>query len=133
MISQTISTFAPSQTMRRAMMSPMSPDPRITTRRPGIMPSMLTRRCAQPAVYTPAGRVPGMFSAPRVRSRQPMARTTALACTRTMPFSLETAVRRLSASTDRTMVLSITSMESIFSTSSIKRWAYSGPVSSWPK
>lgn len=32
---------------------------------------MLTYRCAAPAVRTPAGRVPGMERAPRVRSRQP--------------------------------------------------------------
>ena len=48
--SQTIFTFAPSQVMRRAMMRPMSPEPSITTSRPGRYPSMLHRRCAQPAV-----------------------------------------------------------------------------------
>jgi len=44
------STCAPSNVIRRAMMSPMSPEPRITTRRPGIQPSMFTNRCAVPAV-----------------------------------------------------------------------------------
>ena len=65
--------------MRRAMISPMSPLPRITTRFPGIQPSMFTYRWAAPAVNTPAGRVPGMAMAPRVRSRQPMASTMDLA------------------------------------------------------
>ena len=44
------STFAPWNVMRRAMMRPMSPEPRITTRLPGITPSMFTSRCAVPAV-----------------------------------------------------------------------------------
>ena len=77
MISMHASTFAPWNVRRRAMMRPMSPDPRITTRLPGMMPSMFTRRCTVPAVYTPAGRVPGVISAPRGRSRQPIASTTA--------------------------------------------------------
>ena len=54
--SATQSTFAPSSVMRRAMIRPMSPLPRITTRRPGRQPSMLTSRCAVPAVKMPAGR-----------------------------------------------------------------------------
>ena len=37
------------------MMSPMSPEPMITARRPGMQPSMFTRRWASPAVNTPAG------------------------------------------------------------------------------
>ena len=37
---------------------------------------MLTIRWAGPAVKTPAGRLPGMRIAPRVRSRQPMEWTT---------------------------------------------------------
>ena len=38
MISQTHSTFAPSSVMRRAMISPISPEPRMTTRFPGRCP-----------------------------------------------------------------------------------------------
>ena len=37
---------------------------------------MFTNFWASPAVSTPAGREPGMRTAPRVRSRQPMARIT---------------------------------------------------------
>ena len=37
---------------------------------------MLTNFWANPAVSTPDGREPGMRMAPRVRSRQPMARIT---------------------------------------------------------
>ena len=76
-ISTTPFTWAPSQTSRRAMISPMSPEPRMTTSRPGRYPSMFTKRCARPAVMIPAGRVPGMSRLPRLRSRQPMASTTA--------------------------------------------------------
>ena len=50
MSSATSFTSAPSHVMRRAMMRPMSPLPRITTLRPGRKPSMFTSRCAQPAV-----------------------------------------------------------------------------------
>ena len=50
MISATSFTSAPSHVMRRAMMRPMSPLPRMTTLRPGRKPSMFTSRCAQPAV-----------------------------------------------------------------------------------
>ena len=46
-------------------------------RLPGRSPIRLTSFCASPAVRTPAGRVPGIRMAPRVRSRQPIARTTA--------------------------------------------------------
>ena len=55
-------------------------------------PSKFTSRWAVPAENTPAGRVPGMFSAPLGLSRQPMASTAALASTSTSPFSRLTAV-----------------------------------------
>ena len=42
--SATQSTFAPSSVMRRAMIRPMSPLPRITTRRPGRQPPCRQRR-----------------------------------------------------------------------------------------
>ena len=47
--SATALTSAPSKVIRLAMISPISPDPRITTFFPGIKPSMFTRRCAVPA------------------------------------------------------------------------------------
>ena len=42
---------------------------------PGIFPSIFTKRCAVPAEKIPAGRYPGMLSAPLGRSRQPIANT----------------------------------------------------------
>ena len=39
-----------------AMIRPISPEPKITTFRPGRYPSILTRRCAVPAEKIPAGR-----------------------------------------------------------------------------
>ena len=62
---------------RRAMLRPLSPEPRMATRRPGSTPWRLTRRCARPAVNTPAGRSPGTRMAPWVRSRAPIASTVA--------------------------------------------------------
>ena len=44
MISTQASTFAPCRVIRRAMISPMSPEPRITTRFPGMKPSRFTKR-----------------------------------------------------------------------------------------
>ena len=49
MTSATAWTFAPSNVIRRAMIRPMSPLPRITTSRPGISPSIFTSRWAVPA------------------------------------------------------------------------------------
>ena len=57
------------------MINPMSPEPRIATRRPGRHPCRLTRRWAKPAVKTPAGRDPGIRIAARVRSRAPIDNT----------------------------------------------------------
>ena len=71
--------------MRRAMMSPMSPEPKITTRFPGMRPSRFTSFCAVPAVKMPAQRQPGVPSAPRGRSLHPIARMTASASTATIP------------------------------------------------
>ena len=83
----------------------------------------------------PAGRVPGMFSAPRFRSRQPIARTTARAVISVRPFSSLTAVRCFipspSASRERTIVevrAGISSSAAFFA----NRAAYSGPESSSP-
>ena len=95
--------MAPSRVIRRAMMSPMSPLPRITARRPTIFPSMLMNRWAAPAVRMPEHRVPGTEMAPRVRSRQPMARTTAPDRTVWQPPSGLTYRTVLSGETDRTM------------------------------
>ena len=78
MISTTFLTFAPSSVIRLAIIRPMSPEPNITTSRPGIRPSMFTNFCAVPAEYIPAGLKPGMLSAPRGFSRHPMARITDL-------------------------------------------------------
>ena len=77
--SATTCTSAPSRVILLAMIRPISPDPRITTLRPGRYPSMLTRRCAVPAEKMPAGRYPGILSAPRERSLHPIARITAFA------------------------------------------------------
>ena len=45
-------------------------------------------RCARPAINAPAGRLPGILISLRVRSRQPMARTTARPVSRNMPVGL---------------------------------------------
>ena len=133
MSSQTASTFAPSRVIRRAMMRPMSPEPRMTARFPGSSPLRLTNFWAAPAVYTPAGRVPGMPIAPRGRSRQPIARMTARARSFKYPSRGLTAVTifapSFSVPSSRTIVSSRYGMP--FSTvSRAKRAAYSGPVSS---
>ena len=47
--SATTLTFAPSNVIRLAMISPISPDPKITTSRPGMKPSIFTNLCAVPA------------------------------------------------------------------------------------
>ena len=99
--SATHSTWAPSRVSRRAMIRPMSPDPRTTTRRPTMRFLVFIRFWAVPAVYTPAGRVPGMAMAPRVRSRQPVASTTAPAWQRSSP-------RRVTAVTCRPAVRRVT-------------------------
>ena len=115
--------------MRRAMMRPMSPEPRITTRLPGMIPSMFTSRCAVPAVNTPAGRVPGMSSAPRGRSLHPIASTMDFALKMRMPCTGEIVVTAWSAETSSTIVRHSIGIFSSF-TLSMKRCAYSGPVSS---
>lgn len=93
-------------------------------------------RCARPAVKTPAGRLPGILISLRVRSRQPMARTTARPVSCSMPVGLMsvtvwTAVALVGSpeSIPITMLFrnSAMSVERIWS---IKRCAYSGPVSS---
>ena len=75
MISTQARTFAPSSVIRRAIIRPISPEPRISTRLPTIKPSQFKSRCAVPAVKIPAGLVPGVPIAPRVLSRHPIART----------------------------------------------------------
>ena len=65
-------TFAPSKLIRLAMISPISPDPKISTFLPTIYPSIFTYLCAAPAVNTPAGRSPGIAMAPLVLSRHPI-------------------------------------------------------------
>jgi len=111
------------------MISPISPEPRITIFFPGINPSTLTNRCAVPAVYIPAGLVPGMFSAPRVLSRHPIARMTAFAFILSNPSSELTAEIILSCEISNTIVFSFTSIPSS-STCRMNLSAYSGPVSS---
>ena len=59
MTSATAWTLAPSRVMRRAIIRPMSPLPRITTSRPGISPSMFTSRWAVPAVVNARRAVAG--------------------------------------------------------------------------
>ena len=49
MISTQASTSAPCSFIRRAIIRPMSPEPRITTRLPGMYPSRFTKRWAVPA------------------------------------------------------------------------------------
>ena len=67
------------------MIRPMSPEPRMTASWPIRRFWRLTRFWAEPAVKIPAGRVPGISIISRVRSRQPMARTTAPASTSLYP------------------------------------------------
>ena len=71
--------YAPSKVILRAIIIPISPEPRTTTSRPGIYPSILIYLWAVPAVNIPAGLFPGIAIASRVLSRHPIARTTALA------------------------------------------------------
>jgi len=73
MISHTASTLAPSNVILRAIIRPMSPEPRITIRFPGINPFIFTNFWAVPAVITPAGLSPGVIRAPLGLSRHPMA------------------------------------------------------------
>ena len=143
MSSYTPSTEIPSSVQRRAMISPMSPEPKITAREPGLRFSILMYRCARPAVNTPAGRLPGILISPRVRSRQPMARTTARPVSCSMPSRLMsvtvwvTPSSALSSAPDAhspesipiTMLFRNSAMP-VACTWSIKRCAYSGPVSS---
>ena len=80
----------------------------------------------------PAGRQPGMFSAPRGRSRQPMARITASALICMSPVSRPVTVSTRSRDRSSTMVFSRYGISSS-RTWSANRRAYSGPVSSWEK
>ena len=82
-----------------------------------------------PAENTPAGRKPGIFSAPRERSRQPMAKMTAPASTVNRPSSRLTAVTTFSGEMLSTIAPSLYGICKAFARSS-KRAAYSGPVSS---
>ena len=50
MISYTPSTLIPESDMRRAMISPMSPEPSTTAVDPGTSPCKFMKFCAQPAV-----------------------------------------------------------------------------------
>ena len=50
MISYTPRTSMPESVMRRAMMSPMSPEPSTTAVDPGTSPCRFMKFCAQPAV-----------------------------------------------------------------------------------
>ena len=136
MSSYTPSTEIPSSVQRRAMISPISPEPKMTAREPGLRFSILMYRCARPAVNTPAGRLPGILISLRVRSRQPMARTTARPVSCSMPVGLMsvtvwTAVSSAGSpeSIPITMLFRNSAM-SVARTWSIKRCAYSGPVSS---
>ena len=136
MSSYTPSTETPSSVQRRAMISPMSPEPKMTAREPGLRFSILMYRCARPAVNTPAGRLPGILISLRVRSRQPMARTTARPMSCNMPVGLmSVTVWTVASSVDSpesspiTMLFKNSAM-SVSCTWSIKRCAYSGPVSS---
>ena len=52
-------------------------EPSTTARLPGRHPCRFMRSCAEPAEYTPEGRVPARFNAPAPRSREPVAKTTA--------------------------------------------------------
>ena len=97
---------------------------------PGRMFRRFTRSCTTPAVYMPASRGPGMDSIPRVRSRQPVDRTTALADSFSIPSRL-TAVMTLSAVISVTMQPVRNSMPD--STASlIPLAAYSGQLAAIP-
>ena len=135
----TPTTSAPCDAKRRAMISPMSPDPRITARRPGRHPWRFMKFCALPAENTPDGREPARLSAPSPRSREPVASTTARAAMACAPRA-STACTVSGApssgrpgSTDVTLAPASTSTEPASASASISRCAYSGPVSSTPK
>ena len=126
MISLTHKTFAPSKVMRRAMMSPISPDPKMTTRLPGNQPFKLTYFCAVPALNNPAGRVPAILSAPLLLSLHPMARMTAFASIVKIPLLFIHVTRFLSSSEMTNVSVSVSILR--FSASSMNLCAYSGPV-----
>ena len=110
MSSNTPTTSTPSSVRRRAMIRPMSPEPRMATRRPGSTPSTLTNFWASPAVITPDGRSPGIRIAPRVRSRAPLASTTAPASMVRTPCWADMTVRSPSSrSTTKASVSTSTS------------------------
>ncbi len=116
------------------MIRPMSPEPTITTRLPGMQPSMFTRRWARPAVKIPAGLVPAMATLPLFLSRQPMARITARADRRTTPWRLEQATISRLPSRGRTSMTVVSRKQSMPAptTLAMNRSAYSGPVRSSP-
>ena len=130
-ISSTICTFAPSKVRRLAIISPISPLPKITTSLPTILPSMLTIFCAVPAVKIPIGRVPLREMLPAVFSLHPTLKTHALNFTSFTPF-LQSMVAVFSPNFV-TKVLVRTVMFFSLSTIFRKRCANSGPVSSSPK
>ena len=97
-ISYTPSTCEPSQTRRRAIISPISPEPKITTLSPTFFPSMLMSFCAQPAEKIPAGREPQRLIAPAGFSLHPRASTTERANTSTSPSPLNADTKKPSFS-----------------------------------
>ena len=133
-ISTTARTLQPTSVSLRAMIRPMSPEPTITMRFPGMHPSMFTRRWASPAVKIPAGRVPAMATLPLFLSLQPMARITAPAENRTTPWRLEQA--RTSRLPSRGLIsMTVVSRKQSMPASATRpmnRSAYSGPVRSSP-
>ena len=87
---------------------------------------------SRPAGIMTAGTAQKYERAPRGLSRQPIARTTAIALNCIRPSLLFTAVTTLSSEMLRTIVSVKTSI-SVFSTCSINLPAYPGPESSSPK
>lgn len=119
---------------------------------------MFTKRCTEPAVKIPAGRVPGITRAPLVRSRQPVAKITAFALISIRPSvvfmafmvfdwspgaDVSSPVGVLLPGVDISspgagLVISSTIVSVLYSipkssTSFTNRAAYSGPVNSSPK
>ena len=137
LISNTPATRAPANVRRRAMMRPMSPEPRITTLLPGAQPCKFMKFCAEPAENTPAGRVPGVPSAPAPRSREPVASTAAPAEMVCSPCgdTISTEMSRAPSPPffTRSTLASRTTCTLRPSSVASSREAYSGPVSSSPK
>ncbi len=114
------------------MMRPMSPEPRMTARRPGRRPFTLTRYCASPAVKMPAGRSPWMKTWRSERSRQPVASTRARAETRRTPSVLELAASSKPPRASRRISSTKAPVRAAApeaANSAAARYAYSGPAS----